>query len=157
MALARHSKHDRFRFALPILRIRSPHTGSNALIGGRFPLNRSTCTVVIFPVHPCAKDDVPTSGVSTFGLPWTQSGASSSGSIGSYQALVGSWTMPGATPSVTRTAARQGPRAFKKRMMSPSAMPRGCHHNSFFFRFVGSPNYGDSAGLHRHHNPTVIP
>src|SRR6185312_2231419 len=64
------------------------YTGSNARIGGRLPLNRSTSTVVSCPVQPCANDDVPLSRVSTFGLPWTQSGASSSGSIGSYQAPV---------------------------------------------------------------------
>src|SRR5581483_11054917 len=45
------------------------YTGSKARIGGRLPLKRSTSTVVNWPVHPCAKEEVPRSRVSTFGLP----------------------------------------------------------------------------------------
>ena len=48
---------------------RARYTGSKARIGGRLPLNRSTSMVVSCPVQPCAKDEVPMSRVSTFGLP----------------------------------------------------------------------------------------
>jgi hypothetical protein len=62
------------------------------------------------------QDEVPTSRVSTFGLPWTQSGMSSSGSIGSYQAPVGSWITPGADAvGEAHAAARQAPRSLNSR------------------------------------------
>src|SRR5258708_37738430 len=85
--------------------------GSNAPIGGRLPVKRSTSTVVSWPQQPCASDEVPTSRVSTFGLPCTHSALSSSGSCGSYQAPVGSCTTPPRASSVTFAAPRQAPRS----------------------------------------------
>ena len=69
--------------------------GRWARTGGSSPSNFSTCTSTCAPVHPRASDEVPTSSVSTFGLPCTHIESGSAGSAGSYQAPVDNCTTSG--------------------------------------------------------------
>ena len=91
---------------------------------GSDPKYFSHSTTVTWPQQPCASRDVPTSRVSTFGLPWTQSGCAAAPRSGSYQAPVDNCSTPGMTSSVTAAAARHAPRSLNRRTMSPSAIPR---------------------------------
>ena len=89
------------------------------------PAKRSTSTSACCPEQPCASREVPTSRVSTFGLPCTHIASSARADRpGSNQAPVESCTTPGRTSVVSTAPARQLPRSLNSRTTSPSAMPR---------------------------------
>src|SRR5580704_16674429 len=97
--------------------------GVNARTGGNGAVHTSISTMLVPVDGPWLSFDVPRSWVSTLALPCAQM-APSSAPAGSYQAPHDSLATPGDTVSVNSAPARQAPRPFCTRTISPSLMPR---------------------------------